>query len=175
MTRKEAIEKLHEARQLALRNIEKSQAKMKTRYDNTHQDGAYQPGDIVRVFTPTRIQGMSEKLLTRFYGPYKIIRQTSPVNYEVELINQRGRARKSDVVHVSKIKPVTLCPVINEWEDTREATEDYEKSDDEVDINDNNTDGADDVSQPTQITNPMQRSPLMSENSEVISSPATRV
>jgi hypothetical protein len=57
-----------------------------------------------------------------YYGPYKILRKISPVNYEVELMNQIGKAFKRDVVHVSKLKPVEVRDGEgnNEWFDLTE-------------------------------------------------------
>ena len=37
------------------------------------------------IYKPIRKKGRSEKLLHRWMGPYVVIRQTTPVNYEVKL------------------------------------------------------------------------------------------
>jgi len=57
----------------------------------------------VKVFTPVRKVGKSEKLLLRWFGPYYIRRKMSGVDYEI----QKGRSdkAKSEVVHVSRILP----------------------------------------------------------------------
>jgi len=34
-------------------------------------------GDIEQIFNPKRTKQLSEKLLCRYYGPYKITKQTS--------------------------------------------------------------------------------------------------
>ena len=54
------------------------------------------------IFKPLRKVGRSEKLLHRWLGPYLVLRQTTPVNYEVIL---RDGRQKSDIVHVARMKP----------------------------------------------------------------------
>ena len=44
----------------------------------------YAKGDFVLVFNPAGKLGKATKLLSRWYGPYRVVRQTSPVNYVVE-------------------------------------------------------------------------------------------
>lgn len=63
----------------------------------------FQPGDRVKVFTPVRKVGRSEKLLLRYFGPYVILERTSEVDYRV----QRGLSKnsKADIIHVSRILP----------------------------------------------------------------------
>ncbi|UYV79019.1 hypothetical protein LAZ67_17000657, partial [Cordylochernes scorpioides] len=66
-----------DARQLARLNILKAQEKDKSRYDKSHRPVQYRAGDLVWVYTPVRKQGLSEKLLKRYFGPYKVVRQLS--------------------------------------------------------------------------------------------------
>ncbi|UYV70941.1 hypothetical protein LAZ67_8001175 [Cordylochernes scorpioides] len=40
-----------------------------------HQEVMYKGGDLVWVFTPVRTVGLSEKLLKRYFGPYRVIRK----------------------------------------------------------------------------------------------------
>ncbi|KAG0426090.1 hypothetical protein HPB47_026782, partial [Ixodes persulcatus] len=72
------------------------QHRSKERYDKTHRDVTYSAADQVLVFFPLRKR-----------GPYTIVRQTSFVNYLVQHLNTKpdGRARNSDIVHVSRLKP----------------------------------------------------------------------
>ncbi|UYV80868.1 hypothetical protein LAZ67_19002048, partial [Cordylochernes scorpioides] len=66
-----------DARQLARLNILRSQERDKSRYDQSHRPVHYQTGDLVWVFTPVRRQGLAEKLLKRYFGPYRVNRQLS--------------------------------------------------------------------------------------------------
>jgi len=102
--RHEEIEKLRKIRINVLGRIDKSQKKMSEHYNQSHTDKQYEVGDVVRVYTPIRKVGLSDKLLSRFFGPYKIVNKLSPVNYEVELVNSVGRAPKRDIVHISRLK-----------------------------------------------------------------------
>ncbi|UYV84069.1 hypothetical protein LAZ67_X001057 [Cordylochernes scorpioides] len=95
-----------DARQLARLNILKAQEKDKSRYDKSHRPVQYCAEDLVWVYTPVRKQGLSEKLLKRYFGPYKVVRQLSEVTYEVEALERRPRQRNiKDIVHVLRMKP----------------------------------------------------------------------
>jgi len=64
----------------------------------------FRKNDLVLIYKPIRKKVRSEKLLHRWMGPYIVIRQTTPVNYEVKL--QVGK-QKSDIAHVGSMKPYT--------------------------------------------------------------------
>ena len=72
---------------------------------------------------PFRKVRRAEKLLHRWQGPFTVIRQTTPVNYEVKL---SSGARKSDIVHVVMMKHFheLLEPETNAEDDSTEATPD---------------------------------------------------
>ncbi|UYV81816.1 hypothetical protein LAZ67_20002572 [Cordylochernes scorpioides] len=59
------------------------QNKSKQLYDRTHREVKYAINDLVLIWTPIRKVGRADKLQRRYIGPYQILRQTSPVNYEV--------------------------------------------------------------------------------------------
>ncbi|UYV73982.1 K02A2.6-like [Cordylochernes scorpioides] len=66
----------------------------------------YQPGDLVWIFIPVRKVGYSEKLMRRYFGPYKVTQKISDVTYEVETFgNQQGRRKTKDLVHICRMKP----------------------------------------------------------------------
>ena len=67
------------------------------------RDVHYADGAIVLVFNPAGKKGKATKLLSRWYGPYRVLRQTSPVNYEVE--TQGLRRKRTFIAHVGKMKP----------------------------------------------------------------------
>ncbi|GFU24809.1 transposon Ty3-I Gag-Pol polyprotein [Trichonephila clavipes] len=67
---------------------------------------SYAPGDLVRVYTPVRKVGLSEKLLRRYFGPYQVLRRLSVVTYEVQDFDPASRKRKlREAVHVLRMKP----------------------------------------------------------------------
>jgi hypothetical protein len=93
---------LESARQTVIVRMEQVKKKQKLTYDASRREATYKKNDLVLIFKPLRKIGRSEKLLHRWLGPYLVVRQTTPVNYEVIL--QSGR-QKSDIVHVARMKP----------------------------------------------------------------------
>ena len=65
---------------------------------------SYSTGSLVWVHFPVRRVGLSEKLLKRYFGPYKILRRCGPVNYEVSTLPVSEESLR-DIVHVSRLKP----------------------------------------------------------------------
>lgn len=61
-----------EARQLARQRIQRRQSSDASRYKH-RRAVFYEPGDAVWVWTPVRQRGRSEKLLRRYFGPYKVV------------------------------------------------------------------------------------------------------
>lgn len=90
-------------RSQAVENIQKRQAADKVRYDSKHRHLEFKKGDQVKVFTPVRKVGRSEKLLLRWFGPYYILEKKSEVDYLVR--KGPNKKSKSEVVHVSRILP----------------------------------------------------------------------
>lgn len=105
----ELMNRAEESRQLARTYTLISQSNQKARYDSAHTDPLYRLGDLVWVWKPDRKVGLSEKLMRRYFGPYEVIRQSSPVNYVIRAADsakpRTRRASKEDVVHVSRMKP----------------------------------------------------------------------
>ncbi|XP_035229279.1 uncharacterized protein LOC118201302 [Stegodyphus dumicola] len=100
------ITRAEEAKQLAKLHILKAQTTDKRRYDERHRSVSYNIGDFVWVFTPVRKVALSEELLRRYFGPYRITRQLSDVTYEIESMEQNKKRRNSkDIVHVLRLKP----------------------------------------------------------------------
>jgi hypothetical protein len=104
--RSEELLRLVEVRDLALaRNVQR-QATDKARIDPKRREVTYNVGDLVRVFYPTRKVGLSEKLLMRWFGPYKVIEKLSPVTYRVSLhAPPDGKVPRIDTVNVQRMKP----------------------------------------------------------------------
>ncbi|KAM7296834.1 DDE-type integrase/transposase/recombinase [Ixodes scapularis] len=97
-----------EVRQLARLRIKDQQRVDAGRYDLRRRDVEFQAGDRVWVWTPVRHRGLSEKLLKRYFGPYKVIRRLGDLNYEVLPDGTRPSGRRQprpEVVHVVRLKP----------------------------------------------------------------------
>ncbi|UYV76601.1 hypothetical protein LAZ67_14001425, partial [Cordylochernes scorpioides] len=121
-----------EARKLARIHSMRSQGSNKHRYDAHHRNIIYQPGDLVWIFIPVRKVGYSEKLMRRYFGPYKVTRKISDVTYEVETFgNQQGRRKTKDLVHIGRMKPY-LNPEDQEdqlEEDPEDDSTDFQEED----------------------------------------------
>ncbi|UYV67976.1 hypothetical protein LAZ67_5002685 [Cordylochernes scorpioides] len=66
----------------------------------------YNVGDLVWIFIPIIEVALSEKLMKRYFGPYKITRKLFDVTFEVEPVDQPTRRRRTrDLVHVLRMKP----------------------------------------------------------------------
>lgn len=100
MKSKERIELIREE---AARNIRLSRDKDKNRYDQKHREVSYNIGDRVKVRTPLRQVGKTDKLQPKYFGPYRIIDKRNDFNDVIQAIG--GRNPKTDVVHVSRLAP----------------------------------------------------------------------
>ncbi|UYV70559.1 hypothetical protein LAZ67_7003536 [Cordylochernes scorpioides] len=72
-------------------------------YDKKHNEKIYEPGHLVAVWTPVRKIGKCEKLLRKYFGPYRILKKLSNVNYLIEPKDNPGQDPL--IVHVSRLKP----------------------------------------------------------------------
>ncbi|KZR97057.1 Uncharacterized protein APZ42_008279, partial [Daphnia magna] len=97
----QVVTELAKARALVHTRLGVAQDNQRREYDSRHRELQFQVGDQVLVYKPFRKVKRAEKLLHRWQGPFKAIRQTTPVNYEVKL---SSGSRKSEIVHVIKMK-----------------------------------------------------------------------
>ena len=95
--------KLLEARKIVHQKLHQIHLRQKSRYDEQRREAQYAENDFVLVYKPLRKIRKSEKLLHRWLGPYKIIRRTSDLNYEVQKVKSRNNV--TDIVHVMNLKP----------------------------------------------------------------------
>lgn len=103
---RDAITLAAHARELARHRLTASQASQKRRYDHRHRETHFTPGSLVLLWTPSRRVGLAEKLLSRYSGPYKILRQLSDVTYEIAPADVSLLPHvTSDIVHVARLKP----------------------------------------------------------------------
>lgn len=75
----------------------------KLRYDRNAQLVIYRIGQLVWLYVPAIKKTLTKKLAKLWRGPFRIVGQTSPVNY-VLLVPRRGRELRQ-VVHVQRLKP----------------------------------------------------------------------
>lgn len=104
----EYLQRAEEARQLARLRIKNQQTTDSHRYNLRRRFVEYQPGERVWVWTPIRRRGLSEKLLRRYFGPYRVVRRLGPLDYEVVpdgITNSQRRRSRPEVVHVARLKP----------------------------------------------------------------------
>ncbi|UYV61596.1 hypothetical protein LAZ67_1005488, partial [Cordylochernes scorpioides] len=100
---KHHLDKINRTRKLVINNTIKTQERMKKNYDKKHVERSYEPGELVAVWTPIRKIGKCEKLLRKYFGPYRILKKLSNVNYLIEPKDNPGQDPL--IVHVSRIKP----------------------------------------------------------------------
>ncbi|UYV83011.1 K02A2.6-like, partial [Cordylochernes scorpioides] len=100
---KHHLDKINRTRKLVINNTIKTQERMKKNYDKKHMERSYEPGELVAVWTPIRKIGKCEKLLRKYFGPYRILKKLPNVNYLIEPKDNPGQ--NPLIVHVSRIKP----------------------------------------------------------------------
>jgi len=66
-----------------MRTIEHQRAS-KRRFDKNHPDVTYKPGDLVLIANFARTVGKVSKWLSKWYGPFQIVKPMGPINYIVE-------------------------------------------------------------------------------------------
>ncbi|UYV74125.1 K02A2.6-like [Cordylochernes scorpioides] len=91
---------VEESKKISMARTMARQDKSKQVYDKHRREVNFSPDDLVLIWTPIRKVGRADKLQKNYIGPFKIIRKTSPVNYEVKEVTGRGKK----IVHVSRMK-----------------------------------------------------------------------
>ncbi|UYV71826.1 hypothetical protein LAZ67_9000577 [Cordylochernes scorpioides] len=94
---KHHLVKINRTRKLVINNTIKTQETMKKNYENKHMERSYEPGELVAEI------GKCEKLLRKYFGPYRILKKMSSVNYLIEPKDNPGQDPL--IVHVSRRKP----------------------------------------------------------------------
>ncbi|XP_028518129.1 uncharacterized protein LOC114576163 [Exaiptasia diaphana] len=93
-----SIERVHE---IARENIQRAQQKMKTYYDGHTGNPQFRVGDKVWVYTPHVKKGLTKKLAHNWHGPYRLVKQLSPVHF---VLRTPDNSRMSTSVHVNRMK-----------------------------------------------------------------------
>ena len=90
-------DRLFRAGQIAKRNLQESQSKMKVWYDRKAKSRYFEPGDRVLVLFPV----IGNPLQAKYSGPYKVIKKISDTNY---LVKTPGRRKETQVCHINMLK-----------------------------------------------------------------------
>ncbi|UYV63268.1 hypothetical protein LAZ67_2003589 [Cordylochernes scorpioides] len=106
---KHHLDKIDRARKLVINNTIKTQERKKKNYDKKHMERSYELGELVAVWTPIRKIGKCEKLLRKYFGPYRILKKMSSVNYLIEPKDNPGQ----DPLIVCAHREVTCSPAAN--------------------------------------------------------------
>ena len=85
---------LFRAGQIAKRNLQESQSKMKVCYDRRAKSRRFEPGDRVLVLFPV----VGNPLQAKYSGPYKVVKKISDTNY---LVKTPGRRKETQVCHIN--------------------------------------------------------------------------
>ena len=90
-------DRLFRAGQMAKRNLQESQSKMKVWYDRKAKSRCFEPGDRVLVLFPI----VGNPLQAKYSGPYKVVKKISDTNY---LVKTPGRRKETQVCHINMLK-----------------------------------------------------------------------
>ena len=90
-------DRLFRAGQMAKRNLQESQSKMKVCYDRKAKSRSFEPGDRVLVLFPV----VGNPLQANYSGPYKVVKKISDTNY---LVKTPGRCKETQVCHINMPK-----------------------------------------------------------------------
>ena len=89
--------RLFRAGQMAKRNLQESQSKMKVWYDRKAKSRCFEPGDRVLVLFPV----VGNPLQAKYSGPYKVVKKISDTNY---LVKTPDRRKETQVCHINMLK-----------------------------------------------------------------------
>ena len=90
-------DRLFRAGQIAKRNLQESQSKMKVWYDRKAKSRCFEPGDRVLVLFPV----VGNPLQAKYSGPYKVVKKISDTNY---LVKTPGRRKETQLCHINMLK-----------------------------------------------------------------------
>ena len=90
-------DRLFRAGQMAKRNLQESQSKMKVWYDRKAKSRCFEHGDRVLVLFPV----VGNPLQAKYSGPYKVVKKISDTNY---LVKTPDRRKETQVCHINMLK-----------------------------------------------------------------------
>jgi len=94
-------QRLHTAFEHTREHLGAAAKRRKHQYDLRTRPRTFAPGSWVWCYNPRRRQGRYQKWRSLFTGPFQVVRQMGPVNYEI----RRSPRARPWVVHVDKLKP----------------------------------------------------------------------
>ena len=89
-------DRLFRAGQMAKRNLQESQSKMKVWYDRKAKSRCFEPGDRVFLFPI-----VGNPLQAKYSGPYKVVKKICDTKY---LVKTPGRRKETQVCHINMLK-----------------------------------------------------------------------
>ncbi|CAC5367226.1 unnamed protein product [Mytilus coruscus] len=92
--------KVHEK---ASKNMVNASESQKKQYDIKSYQHSYQTGNVVWLYTPTRVKNVSPKLQIKWDSPYFIVTVLSDVTYKI----QKNQSSRSQVVRHDRLKQIT--------------------------------------------------------------------
>lgn len=95
-------DKMIEAHDIARENMRVAAKRNKRYYDLKVKPAVFHEGDLVYYYNPRKFVGRSEKWARKYSGPFRIIKELSPVT----MLLQPSNKKKAFVSHVDKLK---LC------------------------------------------------------------------
>ena len=98
--KEEMAARLHKAFSQARENLKKAAERSKHYYDKKSGDTDIRVGDMVLVYFPQVKPGQVAKLARRWIGPYRVLKQISPVNFELSKVG----STKTEIIHVNRMK-----------------------------------------------------------------------
>jgi len=105
--RAQVTQRLHFARELAEKNNQNAQERNLLRNNRRRKHVEFLTGEIVYYYEHSTPKGLKPKLTAHWRGPYRIIAQTSPVNYKIALCNN---PRRTLIVNVESLRRPPVRP-----------------------------------------------------------------
>ena len=78
----------------------KAAKRMKAYYDRNATLSPFKEGDLVYLYYPRRLKGISAKLMTRWEGPYRVLQLINDCNARIERVDGQN---KRLIVHIDRL------------------------------------------------------------------------
>lgn len=108
------LESSHKVRVKVRENILKAQQQYAAKYNEKRTEKHYPVGSKIMVAETMTKPGLSKKLSPKFMGPFRILKQLSPLHY---MVKHMSSAQKAIVVHVNRMKPFGATKLLDEPSD----------------------------------------------------------
>lgn len=98
---------LRRARQDARDALNKAREQQKRYYDSQHANFSFDEGDLVMVYNPSNVTGLSDKLQAHWRGPYRVVEKPGQ---QVRVVINVGDGTILGPVHVQRLRPFVARP-----------------------------------------------------------------